>query len=315
MPPARNRRTHDIGPLWRRRHGGPVRKLCVTVGAGCPNRDGRAGRGGCIYCAEGPRRSAAPPLDDQIARGLARLQRGTAVVGYLQDHSATDIAPGQLQRVLETLARVPGLVGITVGTRPDCLGPEVMEVLARARSWPNLELTVELGLQSAREETLELLNRGHDLDCFRTAIDGLQRAGMRTCAHVILGLPTPAASPDALAVEDVDHAIGAARLLGELQITAVKIHNCHVLRGTALARLYEAGRYRPPDEAGYLRRLVPFLEHLLPSVEIHRLVGEARPPALLAPAFTAHKARTVARIRAELERRDTWQGRCAARGA
>ena len=110
-------------------------------------------------------------------------------------------------------------------------------------------------------------------------------------------------------METAEDASATARLLGRLGVEAVKLHNCHVLQGTPLADLHRRGRYRPPDLDEYIERLIPFLEHLPPTTEIHRLVGEARPPRLIAPAFTADKARTLERIRAALIERDTWQGK------
>lgn len=297
-------RIRRIGPVWRKRHGRPARKVCLKLGTSCPNRDGSLGLGGCIFCAEGDARAAPDPAL-QLAEGLARLPAQTAVIAYLQDHSATQMPAADLDRVLESVGAQPQVVAVHLGTRPDCLPPPILEILARHGE--RVEVMVELGLQTTNEATLEFIGRQHDLACFDRAVTDLQRAGLRVCAHVVLGLPTMDAGGN-IGVEQVDDAVATARHLGQVGIDAVKLHNCHVLRGTQLARLFEQGLYTPPELDGYLERLVPFLEHLPASVELHRLVGEARPPALVAPEFTAHKSRTLQQIDAELERLTVQQG-------
>jgi uncharacterized protein len=295
------RRTHDLAPLLKARYGQAVRKACLRIGARCPNRDGTLGRGGCIYCAEVGDESRS--LEEQLRR-WSRCDR--PVIAYLQDRSATHLPAYALDCALERLCATPQVVAITIGTRPDCLGPEILDLLA-ARCQQKAIL-VELGLQSADDRTLSFVGRQHTVADFQRAVTDLHRRALRVCAHVILGLPTPGAD-GGLLVESAGHAVRTAQLLARLEVDAVKVHNCHVLRGTPLSELYNAGRYAPPDLAGYLERLVPFLEHLPPAVEVHRLLGEARPPELIAPAFTAHKSRTLALIRTALEACDTWQGR------
>jgi uncharacterized protein len=304
--------TRDIGPLLRQRYGGPVRKVCLRLGTTCPNRDGTLDTVGCSFCAEHLRPTDPRPVTEQLAQRLARLQPGTKAIAYLQDHTATHMSASRLDRVLSSIRRQEQVVAVHIGTRPDCLAPEVVEVLARHAE--GQELLVELGLQSVRERTLELMGRKHDVHCFCDAVERLQRHGLQVCAHVVLGLPTDRSTDPASPVgvellpETADDAAAAARLLGDLGVEAVKIHHCHVLRGTPLARLHGEGRYEPPDLDGYLERLVVFLEHLPATVEIHRLVGEASAEQVLAPAFTADKRRTYQHIRSELQRRGVFQG-------
>jgi uncharacterized protein len=294
-------RTHDLAPLLKARYGQAVRKLCLRIGATCPNRDGTVGFGGCIFCTDSI--DASPPLEEQLRQGL---RGGQPFIAYLQDRSATHLPARTLDRVLEHLVAVPQIVAITIGTRPDCLGHEILDVLAARRQ--QKEILVELGLQSADDRTLAFVRRMHTVADFSRAVRDLHRLALRVCAHVILGLPTPSDGGD-LVVESADHAVRTAQLLASLEVEAVKVHNCHVLQGTPLGELFAGGRYAPPDLAGYLERLIPFLEHLPPSVEIHRLLAEARPPLLVAPAFSSHKSHALSQIRAALEARDTWQGR------
>jgi uncharacterized protein len=305
-----NARVREIGPLLRERHGRAVRRVGLRVGASCPNRDGTLGRGGCLFCGEAEP-GEPPPMQEQLARALARLAPDHAAIGYLQDHTATHAPVARLEAALQALVDCPRVVGIVVGTRPDALPRPVLEALHAAAR--RKDLLVELGLQSADDEVLRFARRMHGVACFGEAVRELHRRGLRVGAHVILGLPRPGAG--GLAPEGKDGARATARLLAGLGVEAVKIHNCHALRGTALAELRGQGRFEPPDLPAYLELLVTFLEHLPPEVEVHRLCGEARPPALLAPAFTAEKSRTLQLIRATLEKRDTWQGRLAGSNA
>lgn len=297
--------TRDIGPLLRQRFGGQVRKICLRLGTTCPNRDGTLGTGGCIFCGEGDTPVDAPPVDQQLADGLARLRPGTRAIAYLQDHTATYMPAARLDRILASITRHERVVSIHVGTRPDSLPPQILQVLARHAV--GVEVLVELGLQTARESTLELLGRRHGLGCFGEAVERLHQRGLKVCAHVVLGLPC-GSGPGPLVPESVDDAAATARLVGSLGVEAVKIHHCHVLRQTPLAVMHSEGRFEPPSLEGYLDRLVSFLEHLPPQTEIHRLVGQAPFESVVAPAFTAQKSRSLQWIRAELRRRAVFQG-------
>jgi uncharacterized protein len=304
------RRINELGPNMRRRYGGPVRKVCLRPGTTCPNRDGALSRGGCLFCAE-PEPLPPAPVPLQLDRALARLDPDIPVIAYLQDHSATYLPAARLDQLLTLLWGHPRVVGISLGTRPDCLPTPVLQVLARhARppADPGEPLLVELGLQTADDETLALLNRQHTVADFDEAVAALHEIGAAVCAHVVLGLPRPGGDPDHLEREAEAHARRTALHLGEVGVDAVKLHNCHVLRHTTLERLHAEGRYTPPDLSCYLGLLVEFLEHLPGEVEVHRLVGESPQARLVAPAFTAKKASTLQKIRQALDQRSLTQG-------
>jgi len=246
-------------------------------------------------------------LDEQLREGLERLGPDALAIAYLQDHTATYLDPSTLDGVLLTIGRHPRIISTAIGTRPDCLPTPVLDVLASHAA--RTELLVEVGLQSANDRTLRLVRRGHTVACFTDAVRRLHSRDLRVCAHVILGLPTVGSR--GLTREGAQDASATARLLASLDVEAVKLHNCHVLAGTPLADLFLAGLFQPPDLDEYVDLLAPFLEHLPWAVEVHRLVGEARPPALLAPAFTARKAQALQHIRRALGERGAFQGRLA----
>ena len=300
------RQVSELGAIMRRRYGQPVRKVCLRPGTTCPNRDGKLSRGGCLFCAE-PELLPPAPVSLQLDRALRRLDPGTPVIAYLQDHSVTYMPPARLDELLTMLRRHARIVGVALATRPDCLPGPILEVLERQAHAP-WDLIVELGLQSAHDETLKLLNRQHTVAAFDRAVAALHQAGTRVCAHVVLGLPTPGETPELLLNEGRSHARHTARHLGSLGVEAVKVHNSHVLRDSPLEALHSRGRYDPPDLERYLGLLCAFLEHLPAEVEIHRLVGEARRACLVAPAFTANKAATLQRIREHLDRQGLVQG-------
>ena len=302
------RQVRELGPLLRKKYGRPARKVCIRPGTTCPNRDGELGRGGCLFCAE-PEVLPPAPVRLQLERGIKRLDPDVPVIAYIQDHSATYMPARRLDELLTMLAAHPRVVSISLGTRPDCLPGDTLEVLDRiAHASASLELLVELGLQSAHDETLELLNRQHTVADFDRAVVALRGAGVQVCAHVVLGLPTPGEVPGELVQEGRGHARRTALHLAALGVDAVKLHNCHVLRGTPLERLHARGAYYPPDLERYLDLLCTFLEHLPGEVEVHRLVGESNAACLVAPAFTARKPATLQRVREHLDRLGLVQG-------
>jgi radical SAM protein (TIGR01212 family) len=195
----------------------------------------------------------------------------------------------------EALAN-PQVVGLSIGTRPDCLSPEVLDLLADIAR--DRLLWLELGLQSAHDDTLKLINRGHDAACFSQAVRDAADRGLEVVAHVILGLPG----------EGPREMAATARYLGGLPLQGVKIHLLYVVRGSALEDLYRQGSYRPLEEEVYVRAVADFLELLPPHLVIHRLTGDPHPEELVAPAWCREKSRVLTGIREEMDRRGRRQG-------
>jgi radical SAM protein (TIGR01212 family) len=293
----------DLNSYLRQRFGERVQKIPLDAGLTCPNRDGRVGVGGCLYCnARGSGTGAwarGLSLSQQMEEGIARLGRrygAKKFIAYFQSFSNTYPPVERLQSLYREALAFPQVVGLSVGTRPDCLPEAVLDLLAEI----NRERLVwlELGLQSAHNATLARLNRGHDVACFTLAVERSAARGLGVVPHVILGLPG----------EGPQEMAATAAYLAGLPIQGVKIHLLYVIRGSALAGLYQAGDYRCLTEAEFVDRVVDFVELLPPRVVIHRLTGDPHREEFLAPAWCLDKTRVLQLIREEFARRGSRQG-------
>jgi len=296
-------RYHDLNTTLREHFGCRVQKITLDAGMTCPNRDGTLGVDGCIYCnvtGSGTGLSQHYSITDQLEIGKARLARrykAKKFIAYFQSFSNTYGSPQDLENLyLEALA-VQDVVGLAIGTRPDCVPDSVLDILAEL----NLRtyLWIEYGLQSIHDRTLELIKRGHDVAAFVDAVERSRRRNLNICVHVILGLPG----------ESKTDMLETARALGKLDIQGVKIHLLYAIEGTALAKLYLRGGYRCLSREEYVDIVCEFLALLPPQVVIHRLTGDPHPEELLAPEWAREKQKNLQAIRDTLERRDIWQGK------
>jgi uncharacterized protein len=293
----------DLNSHLRERFGVRVQKVTLDAGFTCPNRDGRAGGGGCLYCNSRGSGTGAfvrgQGLRQQLAEGMARLGRRYGAgrfIAYFQSFSNTYAPVAVLRDLYQEALSFPEVVGLSIGTRPDCLSPEILDLLADLAR--DRLLWLELGLQSAHDRTLRLINRGHDAACFAQAVRAAADRGLEVVAHVILGLPGEGPADMA----------ATARYLGSLPVQGVKIHLLYVVRGSALEEWCRQGRYHPLEEEEYVRLAADFLELLPPRLVIHRLTGDPHPEELVAPAWCRNKSRVLTGIKEELARRGSRQG-------
>ena len=303
-------RYHDLNSHLRARFGVRVQKISVDAGFSCPNRDGTLGTGGCAYCnARGSGTGAHArglSVSQQIEAGktaMTRRYKARRFIAYFQAFSNTHAPVDRLRAVYREALEVDGVVGLSIGTRPDCVGEPVLELLqelARERL-----IWLEIGLQSACDRTLERIGRGHDTACFLRAVAAAHARGLPVCAHVILGLPGEGPADMRRTAETL---AGAA-------IDGVKLHQLYVVRGTRLETLYRRGELRCLAQDEYVAAAVDFLERLPATAVVQRLTGDPQPEELVAPAWSLDKAGTLSRLQAELERRDTFQGRLCAPAA
>lgn len=286
---------HDRASIWgyrtyrehlaKRFPGMRIRKLCLDAGFTCPNLDGTAGRGGCTYCNNrgfAPEAGRRLALGDQWDRGRSWLRhRHGRVDGFIAYFQAFTNTHGSLERLHELYGplpeSLPECVGISISTRPDCVADPIMEllsVLAR-RTF----LTIEMGLQSDRDDVLRSLNRAHDSACFTDAVRRASDRGFELCAHIMLGLPGEG--------DDAPERLGT--LLASLPVHSVKIHNLHVMRGTALAGPFRRGELSVPDRARWLDLASRCIRSLRPDQAVQRCIADAPRAVLLSDGWCRDK--------------------------
>jgi len=286
------------------RFGGRVHKISVDAGFSCPNRGGTRDLPGCLFCDPGGSGAVGIdrgfPVAEQIERGkevMTRKYRAKHFLAYFQPFSNTWAAPERLRELYDEALAVSGVVGLAVGTRPDCLPSDVLDLLGgyhrRTYFW------LELGLQSIHDVTLGFLRRGHDYAAFLKAYAGARRRNLRVCVHVILGLPG----------EGRAEMMATADEMARLEVDGIKIHLLHVLRGTPMGELYERGGFRVLEQAEYIELACDFLERLHPNTLIHRLTGDGPRDLLMAPLWSLNKWEVLNAIDDELARRGSRQGR------
>ena len=299
-----NKRYNDLNTYLRSRYGCRVQKITVDAGLSCPNRDGTVSTGGCIYCnARGSGSGALArglSVTEQLLQGkraLAGRYKARKFLAYFQSFSNTYAALDRLQRLYDEALAVEDIIGLSIGTRPDCITEAVLELLQDYTQ--KYLIWIEYGLQSASDATLALINRGHDVRCFKDAVRATANRGIKICVHVILGLPDETR-------EDMLH---TARTIADLEIDGLKLHLLYVVKGTRLEALYRRGKYRCLEQHEYVDLVCDFLERIPPKMIIQRLTGDPHPPELTAPQWSLNKSQTLAQIRATLEIRDSWQGK------
>jgi radical SAM protein (TIGR01212 family) len=295
----------DLNSYLKRRFGERVQKITLDAGLTCPNRDGRVGTGGCLYCnARGSGTGAwgrGQTITTQMEMGIARIaQRYGAkkFIAYFQSFSNTYAPIARLRELYDAALSFPQVVALSISTRPDCLPDDVLDLLADYAQ--DRLVWLELGLQSAHDATLLRINRGHDVACFTAATTRAADRGVEVVAHVILGLPN----------EGPREMAATATYLGTLPLHGVKIHLLYVIKDSGLACLHQAGEYSCLTEDQYISMVVDFIERLPSGLVIHRLTSDPHPKELVAPTWCLDKPRVLQRLREEFSRRGTHQGSC-----
>ncbi len=296
------KRYHPFSEELKKQFGCRVQRISIDAGFTCPNRDGTVGVGGCIFCSDRGSGSFGIAREMSIAAQLehgkevmTRKYKAQKFLAYFQPYSNTYAPPEQLKSSYDEALAVADVVGLIVGTRPDCLPPETLDLLAAYNRQTYFWL--ELGMQSPIDRTLKKIGRGHDNAAFMAAARAAKALGIRLCVHVILGLPG----------ESRTEMLATAAILNDLGIDAVKIHLLHVSRETRLAGMYERGEIQLLEKSEYVGLVCDFLERLGPAVFIQRMTGDGGKD-LIAPLWSAAKFETLNAIDDELERRGTRQG-------
>jgi radical SAM protein (TIGR01212 family) len=297
-------RYFSYGFRLRQIHGQRVQKVSVDAGFTCPNVDGTVAVGGCTFCDNRSfspsRRLPRQTIREQIDEGIRRLKRRydcDCFTAYFQPATNTYAPVDRLRSVYADAIRHPQVVGLAIGTRPDCVADEVLDLLERLSQ--QTSLSVEYGMQTMHDRSLDWMNRGHHHDAFLDAIRRSVGRGFEICAHVMLGLPP----------ESHDDMLATARELARLPIDSVKIHNLYAVKNTPLADQVVRGKVSLLTRDEYVRTLVDFLERLPPTMVVERISGEAPPDYLVGPAWCLDKPAVLQALKQEFERRDTYQGR------
>lgn len=271
-----------LGDHLRARFGVKVRKLSLHGSFTCPNRDGTLGRGGCTFCNVASfvdEQAAGQSIAAQLEQRRAELKRPAArYLAYFQAYTSSYGELTELERLYRAALAAEDVVGLCVGTRPDCVSDGVLALLAALRA-EGQEIWLELGLQSAHDQTLRRINRGHGFAAYADTVQRAARYGVPICTHLILGLP----GEDEAMVEQTRQ-----RVI-DLGTAGIKLHPLHVVAGSTLAKSWQAGRYEPWSQQRYVAAAAELIWRVPREVIFHRISASARPPTLLAPDWCADR--------------------------
>ncbi|HPF20761.1 MAG TPA: TIGR01212 family radical SAM protein [Syntrophomonas sp.] len=310
VPQWGEKRYNNINDDWRRRFGEKIGKVTLDAGFTCPNRDGTLSDQGCRFCSPaGSGDFVALPgatLAQQYERGREVISNKWPVrkyIAYLQSFTNTYAPAERLREIYQSVLSLPGVVGLAIATRPDCLPQAVLDLLAEINQQHYLLL--ELGLQTIHDRSAAAMNLQYNFADFCTALEQLQVRQIDVCAHIILGLPG----------EDRQDMMATAQALAELPLQGIKIQLLHLLRGTPLAEEYEEHPFPFLSQAEYVDLVTDIIGILPPSLVIHRLTGDGPRHLLLGPRWSLNKRAVLNAIDQTLVQKSSWQGKFYAKNS
>lgn len=293
----------DLNTYYRGIFGKKTAKISLNGGFSCPNRDGTLGTGGCIFCSAGGSgdfaESPSLSIPEQIQAGKAQTKekwKDPAYIAYFQAFTNTYAPAETLRSIYWQAITQPEIKGLSIATRPDCLGDDILELLEEVSQ--NTHLWIEFGLQTSKEETAALIRRGYPNETFVSAVHQLHQRRIPVVAHMILGLPG----------EEEKDMLQTIDFLNQLPISGIKIHLLHIIAGTDLAQWYQEGRYQPLEEEEYIRLVCLCIARLRPDIVIHRLTGDGDSNSLLAPLWSLKKRHVLNQIHHRLRVENITQG-------
>lgn len=291
---------NDLSSALKAQYGCKVYKLALSSGCSCPNRDGTLDTRGCIFCDGAGAFAETGSIADQLSaaklRVAAKAGTGAKYIAYFQSFTNTYGAVDRLRSLYRAAIEPEEVVILSIATRPDCLGADVLELLAELNAVK--PVWVELGLQTIHAGSARYIRRGYDLPVYDAAVRALKAIGVTVVVHQILGLPGE--TPEMMAE--------TARYIGFSGADGIKLHLLHVLRGTDLAADWQAGRVQVMEPEAYIEALELCLQNLPPEVVIHRLTGDGAKRDLLAPLWSADKKRVLNAVHRAFQRDDLVQG-------
>lgn len=302
--PSDGKRYYTWNRYLRDEFGCKVFKVALDAGFDCPNRDGTVAFGGCTFCSAagsgdfaGDRVDPIPVQFEKIKERMQHKWKDGKTMAYFQAYTNTHAPLPVLKEKFEAALACEGVIGLSIATRPDCLPDDVVEYLAELNE--RTYLWVELGLQTIHEKTANLINRAHDFQTYVEGVEKLRKHGIRVCTHIINGLP----------LEDYDMMLETARVAGQLDVQAIKIHLLHLLKGTPLVKQYEKGQLELMEKDAYIQLVADQLEVIPPEMVVQRITGDGPIDLMVGPMWSVNKWEVLNGIDAELATRDSWQGK------
>ena len=295
---------HSFDYMLKERFSCKIYKTALNGGMTCPNRDGTLGERGCIFCSQGgsgdfagDRRDSITEQINKQAEKLARKRNASAFIAYFQAYTNTYAPVEYLRKIYTEAINHPQVAVVSIGTRPDCLGPDVLALLAELNQIK--PVWIELGLQTIHERTAAYIRRGYPLSCFEEAVKALRQRDLEVIVHTILGLPGESRRDILETMEYLNHQ----------DIQGIKLQLLHILKGTDLARDYLEGKFSVYTMEEYLDILIDCLEHLSPDIVIHRLTGDGPKDLLIAPLWSSRKRTVLNTLHHKCKMRHAYQGR------
>lgn len=295
---------HSLDYMLRECFGEKVYKVTLNGGMSCPNRDGKIGKRGCIFCSEGGSgdfaADASLSIREQIDSQIQILSQKRPIrkyIAYFQAYTNTYAPVEYLRTIFTEAMEHPDIVALSIGTRPDCLGGDVLELLDELNK--KKPVWIELGLQTMHERTAQYIRRGYKLSCFERAVTELRNRNIDVIVHTILGLPG----------ETREDILATMKYLNSKNIQGIKLQLLHVLKGTDLAQDYLDGKFTVYEREEYLDLLRECLEHLDPSVVIHRMTGDGPAELLIAPLWASRKREVLNLLHHQMKEKGSFQGK------
>lgn len=290
---------NNLSSFFRKKYGTRLKKICIDGGFSCPNRDGKVGTGGCIYCGErgaGEHISNTCSIRIQVENGLKNANANDKFIAYFQNFSNTYADIDTLKKRYDEALCDDRIVALAIGTRPDCIDGNTAKLISEYKG--RVDVWVELGLQTSNDRTAEIINRGYTRDVFESAVNILNSYGIDTVAHMIIGLPG----------ETKADAVNTAKYISSLNIQGVKIHSIYVMQGTKLAEMYQKKLYTPPTLSEYAEAASECIGNISESMIIHRITGDCPKNLLIAPEWNKNKNEIIGAITSYMENKKIKQG-------
>ncbi|SEO72621.1 hypothetical protein SAMN04488134_111125 [Amphibacillus marinus] len=299
-----HKRYHSWNYYLKNIFGEKIFKVALDGGFDCPNRDGTVAYGGCTFCSvagsgdfAGDRAHDLTTQFHEVKERMHTKWPNAKYIGYFQAYTNTHAPVSELREKYEVILQQENVVGMSIGTRPDCLPDDVVEYLAELNE--RTFLWVELGLQTMHQQTSDLINRAHDMECYLEGVAKLRRHNINVCTHIINGLPG----------ENYQMMLDTAKAVSEMDVQGIKIHMMHLLKGTPMVKQYEKGLLKFMTKDEYIQLVVDQLELLPKEMIVHRITGDGPPELLIGPMWSMSKWEVLNAIDAEFKKRDSFQGK------